>query len=256
MNDPSSPLNTMTASPPPAIAAPAAVSPTRKRRGFFFYAGWILLFLALAGLAGVGAAAWWYQHNFHASPFKPVVLSPEQQKTVDLKIEALNPPDSSLPPGLVDPAGDERIQRTPAEAPPETAEDLARRTLVFTETEINGVLHHNSNLGEYLDIELDHRHIGARAIVPFPPDAPFIGGKTLRLRLSLRTFLDETGRLAIIVQDVTVGGVPLPGAWLGGLKGANIVDEYSAEHGLLKALADGIEHFEVQDDKMTIVLKP
>ncbi|HUF61846.1 MAG TPA: hypothetical protein VMN36_07205 [Verrucomicrobiales bacterium] len=237
-------------------AESAAPLPVRKRRGFFFYAGWTLLFLAVAGLAGLGAAAWWYHHNFHASPFRPVVLSQEQQESVDLKIEALNSPGSKLPPGMLDPAGEERIERSTPGAPSAETGDRARRTLVFTETEINGVLHHNSDLGEYLDIDLDRDRISARAIVPFPADVPFIGGKTLRLRLSLGAFLDEANRLAIIVQDVSVGGVPLPAAWLGGLKGANVVEEYSSEHGLLKALADGIEEFDLQDGKMTVILKP
>ncbi len=247
---------TLPAQPLSGPAANAVPLPARKRRGFFFYAGWTLLFLAVAGLAGLGAAAWWYHHNFHASPFQPVVLSQEEQKTVDLKIEALNAPDSRLPPEMLDSAGEERIQQPAPGSLPAEADDRARRTLVFTETEINGALHHNSNLGEYLEIGLERNQISARAIVPIPADAPFIGGKTLRLRLSLRTFLDEANRLAIIVQDVSVGGVPLPSAWLGGLKGSNIVDEYSSEHGLLKALADGIEEFEVKDGAMTVILKP
>ena len=49
-------------------------------------------------------------------------------------------------------------------------------------------------------------------------------------------------------------GVPIPNAWLGGLKNIDLVREFGGGEGFWKALADGIEDIRVQDGKLLIQL--
>lgn len=56
------------------------------------------------------------------------------------------------------------------------------------------------------------------------------------------------------LEDVTVGGVPCPNAWLGGLKGRNLMEGYKNDDPFLKAFAEGIEDLEVVDGELRVLL--
>ena len=81
-----------------------------------------------------------------------------------------------------------------------------------------------------------------------------LGGKTIRTRAEVAAYLDLDGRLAIIVEDVSLNGVPLPNAWLFDLKGVNLVERYENRDPLMRAIADGIEEFEVRRGEVRIRL--
>ena len=42
-------------------------------------------------------------------------------------------------------------------------------------------------------------------------------------------------------------GVPIPNAWLGGLKNVDLVTEFGAEPGFWQPFSEGVEHIRVED---------
>jgi hypothetical protein len=50
-------------------------------------------------------------------------------------------------------------------------------------------------------------------------------------------------------------GVPLPNAWLGGLKNIDMVNEFGTSEGFWKAFADGVDNIHVENGGLRIVLK-
>ncbi|MEZ5301636.1 MAG: hypothetical protein R3F11_13440 [Verrucomicrobiales bacterium] len=234
----------MTQNPTPAPAVPGPASapdPAPKKRGFLFYAGMSALIAFVAAGLTFGGMVLWYRHAYM---FEPTELSPKEEQVLGEKIEALEQPGQFAV-----------IAEVPGATPAEIAEaqSLARRTIIFTERELNGFLNHNSELGERLAFELQRDAIILITNYPFEDDTPFVGGKTLRARLTLATLLEEGG-LKLAITDLSVNGVPLPNAWLGGVKGQNLLEEYESEHPVLKALGDGIANFEVQDGQVVITL--
>jgi hypothetical protein len=54
---------------------------------------------------------------------------------------------------------------------------------------------------------------------------------------------------------VSVWGVPIPNAWLGGLKNVDLVGEFGGQEGFWKSFADGIEYVQVTDGQVVVKLK-
>jgi hypothetical protein len=188
----------------------------------------LIITVVVLSICGVAAASglWWYEHNFHASPFSPVQLTASEQAALDKKM-------SEIKAGAV-PATD------PA------------KTIVLSEREINGFLK-EQGMGDTVKVKIDNGRISATALVPFDKDVPVLGGKTVRLKLAMNTELDHAHRLALRVADVNVSGISLPNAWLGGIKGFNLLAD-DAKDSPLKNLADGIKTFDVRDGEVRVVL--
>jgi len=200
--------------------------------------------LALFALLGAGAAGW-YWYYFHGSAFSPVELSRNEQQVIDGKLELAG--------------GDPVFAGTEVMEPndkPIVLREEDRRTIIFTEREINGLLHHNTDLAEKLYIDLKQNALVAKVIYPFKEETPVVGGKTLRLNITMKMFLDDRKKLQIALDDISVGGIPLPNAWLFDLKDKNLIDLDSSPEGtgLLKRIADGIDDFEVENGQIRIRL--
>jgi hypothetical protein len=182
----------------------------------------------LLGIAGLtfGSATWWYQLNLNASPFKPVQLSVAEQQAVEAKIASLEKP--------ADPA----------------------KTLVLNEREINGYLE-QQGLGENLKVSIRNGNIEAQILTPVDPDVPLLGGHTVRVKIAVNTLLDADRRLALSLDDVSVGGISLPNAWLGNLKGMNLFDEANLGAGdsnFIKSFAAGIKDLQVRSGEIRLIL--
>ena len=203
-----------------------------------------LIILALVVLVGGGATGW-YWYYFHGNAFSPVELSQKEQQVIDGKLE--------LAGGDAVFSGDAVLE--PNDKPIILRED-DRRTIIITEREINGLLHHNTDLAERLYIDLKRDAIVAKMIHLFEDDAPVVGGKTLRLNVTMKIFLDEDRELQIALGDVTVSGIPIPNAWLLDMKNKNLIDLDSGPEGtgLLKRIGDGVADFKVENDQIRIRL--
>jgi len=264
-------------------ASPSPVQPKKKRSLSFYIAlGLGILFLALI-IAGV----WWWRHTLYAKRFDPTQLSQKEEVVLDNKLDALGDSGAVARPEASPVIERVEVQgRTPAELEVEMARidaeaakkkaelaerarnggdldplgddvgtDEERRHLVITEREINAILHKNTDLADRVRIEFLEDTIRAGALIPFDEDAPLVGGKTLRCKCSVKALLDENKRLAIYITDVTLGGVPIPNAWIGGIKNVNLVDRPSTPAGdEMSRFADGIKDFKISNGQIEIWL--
>jgi hypothetical protein len=58
-----------------------------------------------------------------------------------------------------------------------------------------------------------------------------------------------------MLKGVTVMGVPLPNAWLGGIKNIDLVKQAGDDAGFWKTLSDGVESLQIEEGGVTIHLK-
>jgi len=86
------------------------------------------------------------------------------------------------------------------------------------------------------------------------PDAPVLGGKTIKLTAGVEISYAD-GKPVVVLKGVSVWGVPLPNAWLGGMKNIDLVQEFGTEQGFWQAFADGVEEIEVKEGKVRVRLK-
>lgn len=235
MNDPLLP-----AAPPP-VAAPAQPRSSWKRKLLMT----VCVLFALFGLATASFAVW-YQYNFHASPFKPVALSAPEQQTLEAKMAVLG--------GKVQDVKTQTVstQELPVPSPPDPA-----KTIVLNEREINAWLK-EQGLGETVKFSIRNGGVAATILAPVEQDVPVLGGHTVRLQVAFNTKLDEHRRFALSLADVSVGGISLPNAWLGGVKGLNLLaqdeDPGAEPSPFAKGFAAGIKDFQVRDGELRMVL--
>ena len=219
--------------PAPSAAAPINTSRPLPQRSFWKHPLVITLgvLLALGGIA-TATTAWWLKSNFDPAPFKPVSLTAQEQQAFEDKMQAIS---------------------APAPAEPATT-DLDKRTLVITEKEVNAWLAKNE-LGESVKVRFDDGKISAAAILKLPDDFPVLAGQKIKMSLAMTAHLNDTSRhFALQIDDVSVGGLPLPNDWIGGIKGLNLVDESAKKDPAMERFLKGIRQFEITDGGATLRL--
>ncbi len=193
---------------PPVPPPPATTPPPKKHRWLLFGCGGLLAVL-LVIIAAVAITFWWIQR-----PIKPVVLSPKEKAVAEQKLRVLE--DTNVPPGT--------ISQRPA-PPPQSTYVPGQKVIRLTQREVNGLLNANTDLGNAVRLEFDKDAINAYLAVPIPQDFPVLGGKMFRARGRFLVSLGNGGKPYAILQDITVFGLSLPKAWLGGLKGENLLGD-------------------------------
>ncbi|MGD8937386.1 MAG: hypothetical protein PVF07_12980, partial [Thiogranum sp.] len=63
------------------------------------------------------------------------------------------------------------------------------------------------------------------------------------------------GKPVVVLKGVSIMGVPIPSAWLGGLKNVDLVTEFGAGPGFWKFFSEGVENIRVEDGQIKIKLK-
>ena len=134
------------------------------------------------------------------------------------------------------------------------SEEGADRTIRFTERELNALLAKNTDLADTLAIDLAPDLVSAKLRIPLDEDFPVLGGKTLRVKTGV-IFRYVDGQPKIMLRGVMVMGVPLPNAWLGGLKNIDVVREFGGDESFWKSFADGVESLRVEDGVVVLTLK-
>ena len=200
-----------------------------------------------AGLA-VGGTVWWVNHNFDPAPMKPVVLSAKEQLAFDSKLTAfVDHPNSALPSATP-------TTPTGAPEPPRPAEPGAEnRTLIITEREVNAYLT-KQNLGEHVTISFAEGQLAAGIIVSAPPDLPFLAGQKVRVRLTFGTGLSPQQKLSFVMEDLSVGGISLPNAWLGDLKGVDLIAQNLEKDPAIQRFLAGIQEVDIHPGSLRVVL--
>ena len=134
------------------------------------------------------------------------------------------------------------------------SEEGAHREIVFTERELNALLATNTDLARKLAIDLSENLASAKLLIPLDPDLPLLGGKTLKVAAGLELRFAE-GRPVIVLKGVSLWGVPIPNAWLGGIKNIDLVKEFGSQGGFWQSFAAGVEDIRVAEGRLTVRLK-
>ncbi len=227
----------MNTTPEVLAASTAAVSPASVSARSSWHKKALVIAGVVLGTAGLAAAgtAWWVKHNVYASAMQPVMLTAGEQTAFDGKLKTL-----------------ESGATAPAAAPVDP--EVAKRTLNLSEREINAFFA-QQGLGEQVKVELTSGGVSATVLMPVDKDVPFVGGTTVRFKVSLGAKIDASKQFAMSVQDVSVGGVPLPNAWLGNMKGSNLLANANLGNDpAVKGFLAGIRDFEIQDGNVRVVL--
>lgn len=184
------------------------------------------------------------------SPFAPVVLSPDETQRLERKLERF----------------DYGRRPTPAPGRPEaviSADDLkpeayseagASREIRLSEREINGLIAQNTDLAQRMVVDFSQDLVSVKLLIPVDPDFPIMGGKVLKVRAGAEMAFRQ-GRPVVILRGISVMGVPLPNAWLGGLKNIDLIEVFGSDPGFWKNFADGVDAIEVREGSLRIMLR-
>ncbi|HEX9591779.1 MAG TPA: arginine N-succinyltransferase [bacterium] len=228
------------------------LTPTAKandrRLGCLPVLGLLIAAVAVTALVTV----WVAKRYLFPSEFRPVTLSAREEQTLDAKLERLDPlhrapsrqPGQSAP----TPEGEPPLEPEPY------SEAGASRSITFTEREINALLAKNTDLARKLAIDLAGDLVSAKLLVPVDEDFPVLGGQVLKVRAGVELAYRD-GRPIVVLKGITLMGVALPNAWLGGIKNIDLVREFGGEAGFWKSFADGVDHIRVSEGRLEIELK-
>ena len=229
---------------------------TKKRFGCLQVVGLI----AIAVIISIVATILVIKTYSFPSEFKPVDLNFKEEEVLTKKLESLNSItgvdlSSHLTEAVRDkPLKTDRFDSSARIEPEPYSEKGIRREISFTERELNGLLANNTDLARKLAIDLADDLISAKLILPVDEDFPIIGGKTVRLRSGM-VFSYANGKPVVILKGITIMGVPVPNAWLGGIKNIDLVDKFAVEKGFWKTFSDGVEDISVSEGLLKIKLR-
>ena len=204
------------------------------------------MLLIIAGT--VAFTIWWIQR-----PIKPVVLSSKEKVAVDAKLQRIQ----GGTPASTNPGARSGTPQPDSGLEPEVPQRFyvpGSKELKITEREINGLLNANTDLGKSVRLEFDQDAINAYVAVRIPDDFPVGGGKMFRARGRFRVSLGNGGKPFAILEDVTVFGLSLPKAWLGGIKGENLIGEAMTGNNQSPVLK-GIKSLKVEPGALVLELQ-
>ncbi len=201
--------------------------------------------VAVTAIIASGISVWVIRQYLFQNEFKPVTLTVKEEKALDVKIDRLES------------MTDHRKQPVSGEnplAPEKYREDPGRRTVVFSEKELNSLLAKNTDLAKKLFIDLSDGMASAKLLLPLDEEFPVLGGRTLKVTAGLGIDYSN-GKPVVMIKGVSVWGVPIPNAWMGNMKNVDLVKEFGAEKGFWKSFADGIDKIEIKEKSLRIILK-
>lgn len=181
-------------------------------------------------------------------PFKPVVLSGKEEQQLATKLELFEGFSSQ---GAQQDSG---TAKQGGLKPEKYSEEGSARDISFTERELNGMIAKNTDLAETVAIDLAANMVSIKVLIPVDPDFPMLGGKTLKVKAGAELAYRE-GRPVVKLKGVSIMGVPMPNAWLGGIKNIDLVKEFGADEGFWRAFSAGVESISVVEGFLQIRLK-
>jgi hypothetical protein len=229
-----------------SIEQPITQAPPERQglRGVHVF--WIVVATILITVA---VTFWVVRTYIYARDFTPVELTAAEQQTLDGKLRALG-----YDPGPV-PTDEPTRETDEAWLRPERYDETgARRSIRFSERELNGMIARNPDLARKLAVDLSDDLVSARLLVPVDPDFPILGGKTLRVSTGVEMAFRDA-RPVVVLRGVSIMGIPLPNAWLGNLKNIDLVGEFGDQQGFWKTFADGVDHVRVAEGHLNVDLK-
>ncbi len=210
-------------------------------------------FVLLAILLTIGAI-WLFKSVIFPSEFTPVTLNAEEQKVLEQKLDNLDHIQSQADRRAAR-SRPFRHTRETGLTPEAYSEEGASREIRLSEKELNALLAKNSDLATRLAIDLSDDLASAKLLVHLDEDLPILGGNTVKLTAGAELAF-AMGKPIVKLKGISVWGVPLPNAWLGGIKNVDLVQEFGQEPGFWQAFAEGVELVEVKQGHLVIKLKP
>lgn len=220
----------------------------------------ILGIIVLTMVVTIAGTLWAINSSWLNGRFRPVELSEVEQQNLTRKLDVLSAFNVTPADDKVD-STQYTLNDYTASATnesdvlePETyTEDNSKRRIELTERELNALLAENTDLAEQLVVDLTDNMASVKLLIDLDPDLPFFGGKTLKV--SSGTKLSYSGnRPSVVMKGVSVWGIPVPNAWLGGLKNIDLISQFGDSEGFWKSFADGIEDIRVEEGKLLIQL--
>jgi hypothetical protein len=222
--------------------------PAAKKLRFSFLQ--VMGIVALVMIVTALLTAWWVKHYIYASKFTPTVLTAKERKVLDSKLVKLQ---ESAKKDLIVPKKKRQKMGAPLE-PEAYSEEGAKREISFTEKELNALIANHPEVAQRVAINLSNNLVSVKLVIPIDEEIPVLGGKTLRLNLGL-ILSYEKERPVVALKGVSIGGIPLPNAWLGNLKNRNLVKEFGDEGGFWKLFSEGVADLQVKRGHILIKLK-
>ena len=215
----------------------------------------VLLIVFITMAITIAGTYWALKTYVFATAFTPVSLSAKEEQALEDKLDRLGYTHATGSPYY---HREDTYQPQPDEfyedgylKPEAYTEAGATREISFTERELNALLAKNTDLARKLAIDLDEGLVSAKLLVPFEEDFPILGGKTLRLNAGVGMTY-QNGKPVIVLSGVSIMGVPIPNAWLGGLKNIDLVKEFGSDPGFWKSFSEGVEHIQVTHGRIVI----
>jgi hypothetical protein len=194
--------------------------------------------------------AGWIKYNIYASPYKHTKLSLKEQKVLDSKLSILSK--SQKKEDRV--SANRQYQSTASLKPEPYTEEGASREISLTEKELNSLITNYPEAAEKVAIDLSDELISVKLVIPVDEEVIFLGGKTLRLNMGI-ILSYENDKPVVGIKGISLGGIPLPNAWIGYTKGKNLVEEFGTETGFWKLFAEGVKDIKVKEGQLRIRLQ-
>ncbi|NOR65063.1 MAG: arginine N-succinyltransferase [Candidatus Scalindua sp.] len=216
----------------------------KKGMGYLSILGLILVTI----LISVGVTVWIINSYIFPKKFKPVVLSQKEESVLDQKLKRFQ----GLGPSKLN-ADTSKETQTTTLAPEKYSEDIGK-VIRLTERELNALLAKNTDLSDKLAIDLSDNLLSVKLLIPIDQEFPFIGGKTIKVTAGMELAFKNSQPI-VMLKGVSLMGVPIPNAWLGGLKNIDLIKEFGQDAGFWKAFSEGVEDMHAEEGRFMIKLK-
>jgi hypothetical protein len=214
-----------------------------------------VIWIVVATILLTAAATFWLLRTYiYAKDFTPVELAVDEQQILDKKLRTLG--FDPQPGSAAAPVDQSSTPETDREwlRPERYAEAGAPREVTFSERELNALLANNKDIARKLAVDLADDLVSARLLVHIDPDFPVMGGKTLRVAAGVEMAFRQA-RPVVVLKGVSVMGIPIPNAWLGGLKNIDLIGEFGDQNGFWQGFADGVDDIRVEEGRLKVKLK-
>lgn len=224
--------------------------PSTKKR----FDGLHIALISIVAILVSVALTWWVITTYiFPTQFRPVTLSAKEEQVLERKIAQLDSYQTT-PAARRGGRSQAPTQSQPPLTPEPYSEATATREIYFKERELNALLAKNTDLAHRLAIDLSDDLVSAKLLMPMDPDFPVLGGKTLKVNAGVELAY-QAGKPIVVLRGVSIMGVPIPNAWLGGLKNIDLVQEFGGQAGFWQSFAAGVEHIKVEAGELKIKLK-
>jgi hypothetical protein len=210
----------------------------------------VFLIILATILITIAVTFWFVRSYIYARDFTPVELDQSEQKTLNNKLRVLGyEPDTTTTDRITGETDQQWLR------PEKYQEQADKREVSFSERELNAMIANNRDLAKKLSLDLSDQLVSARLLVPLDADFPLLGGKTLRVSAGVEMAF-HNARPKVVLKGVSLMGIPIPNAWLGGLKNIDLISEFGDERGFWSSFAEGVENIEVHQGQLSVKLKP